>query len=148
VTDRIEGVVARILNGRELVINKGASAGVEVGAQFAVLNSQGADIKDPETGESLGSVELPKVLVKIVQVYEKMSVASTFRTFKTGGLDIAGATGMAALFGPPQTKVETLTTDEVTYKEELNPEDSYVHIGDRVVEVLGDEFSGWGQSGR
>jgi hypothetical protein len=35
--DLIEGKVARILNSRELVINRGTEAGVKLGMRFAVL---------------------------------------------------------------------------------------------------------------
>ena len=144
--DRIEGSVARILNSRELVLNRGSEHGVVVGMQFAVLNSQGGGITDPETGEPLGSVEVPKVIVKIVQVYEKMSVASTFRQYRTSG----GALGSPALgdllgglYARPETRTETLKTTDTTYREELSSSDSYVKSGDRSVQVIGEEFAGW-----
>lgn len=141
--ERIEGAVARILNARELVVNRGVEHGVQIGMELAVLNSKGGEIKDPETGESLGSVELPKVVLKVVQVYDKMAVASTFRQYKTSGGALAGFNLMESMYAQPQSVTETLKTNERTYREELDSEDSYVHEGDKVVEVLGDEFSGW-----
>ena len=141
--ERIEGAVARILNARELVLNRGTDHGVEIGMQFAVLNSQGGSITDPETGETLGSIELPKVIVKVVQVYEKLAVASTFRQYKTKAGTFASINMLDALYAPSQTLTETLKTNDRTYREELNSEDSYIHESDKVVQVLGDEFAGW-----
>ncbi|MGH3767391.1 MAG: hypothetical protein ACRDS0_08990 [Pseudonocardiaceae bacterium] len=142
--NRIEGKVAQILNSRELVINRGVEHGVEIGMQFAVLNNKGGDIKDPDTGGSLGSVELPKVLLKVVRVYGKMSVASTFRQFRTTGGTLGSLAGITeAFYAKPETRTETLRTNERTYREELDEEDSYVHTGDLAVEVKGDEFAGW-----
>lgn len=133
--ERIEGKVAQILNARELVINRGEQHGVRAGMQFAVLNRHGADILDPETGEQLGSVEIEKAVVKIVRTQDRLSVARTFRTFRTSGMP-----SVAALFAPQQTRYETLKTDERTYKEELTEEESYVKVGDPVVQMVGEEF--------
>lgn len=141
--DKIRGKVAQILTSRELVINRGSGHGVEIGMQFAVLNERGADIVDPDTGESLGSIDVPKVLVKIVRISEKLAVASTFRKFETAAGPLAGFSAFANLSRPSEIYVETLRTDESTYNEELDPEDSFVHIADPVVQVTGDEFSGW-----
>jgi hypothetical protein len=99
--------------------------------RFAVLNRKGANVVDPETGESLGSVDVEKVLVKVVRVEPKLAVARTFRTFTSG---------FGKLFsGTPRG--ETLRTDSATYKQELSEEDSYVKRGDPVVQALGDEFA-------
>lgn len=139
--NRIEGKVARILNARTLVINRGSTAGVTVGMQFAILNSRGADIKDPDTGEVIGSVELPKVIVKVVQVHENVAVASTFREFKTAGIGNI----FEQLYGG--AGVETLRTDEKRLdQEELTESQSYVRAGDSAVQILGDEFAGWAAS--
>lgn len=137
--DRIEGRVAQILTARELVINKGKEDGVQVGMRFAVLNRRGADIKDPDTGESLGSVELEKVLVKVVRAADHLAVARTFRTYKVGGGALWAVTaGMSS--APPRDVVETFDTDERRLKDELDEKESYVKIGDPVVQVTGDEF--------
>src|SRR5438105_2674319 len=90
-SDRITGKVAGLLTKRELVINRGSGDGVEVGMRFAVLNRHGIDVRDPDTGEILGSTELVKTVVKIVRIdAEHLSVGRTFRT-------IQGRPGAAAL---------------------------------------------------
>lgn len=135
--DRIEGKVAQLIDTQTLVINRGSEHGVSVGMRFAVLNRRGAEIKDPDTHKVIGSVELEKVVVKVVRVEPWLAVARTFRTFRTRGLfnwpSISG------------TQPESLRTDETTYREELDPKDSYVKVGDTVVQVVGEEFSGGDQ---
>jgi hypothetical protein len=60
VTDRIRGLVAELIDDRILVINRGSDQGVQVGMRFAVLNRKGHNVVGPETGESLGSVEVER----------------------------------------------------------------------------------------
>src|SRR6266704_2575452 len=108
----IRGKVARILNSRELAINVGSSDGVVEGMYFDVLDPKGEDIKDPDTGQVLGSLERPKVRVRVVKVQEHLSVASTFRSHSVnvGGRGIDMRSGLADLLLPPKyvAKVETL----------------------------------------
>lgn len=138
----IRGRVARILNSRELVINRGTEHGVEIGMRFAVLNSKGAEITDPDSGELLGSVDVEKTFVKVVRVQERMSVARTFRTFRTPATGLAAQVGVRDIvFGLPASIVEeTLRTSESTYQQEMDEKDSYVKRGDPVVQVIRDSF--------
>ncbi|MER7994399.1 hypothetical protein [Micromonospora chalcea] len=129
-TERIRGKVAQLIDERTLVINRGAEHGVQVGMRFAVLNRKGADVVDPDTNEPIGSVDVEKVLVKVVRVEARLAVARTFRSFTTG---------IGAMF-QSGVRHETLRTDSATYKQELDEEDSYVKIGDPVVEAVGEEF--------
>jgi hypothetical protein len=131
-TERIRGKVAQLIDDRTLVINRGSDDGVQVGMRFAVLNRRGADVIDPDTGEPIGSVEIDKVVVKVVRVEPRLAVGRTFRTFTTGFA--------AALWGTGRVQHETLRTDTATYKQELDEAESYVKIGDPVVEVVGEEF--------
>jgi hypothetical protein len=132
----IEGQVARILNRRELVINRGRLHGVEPGMQFAVLNTRGSDITDPETGDELGSVSLPKVLVKVVRVQDRLSIGRTFRQLRVSG----GGFALPDIFRNPRYEPETLDTTESTYQEEIDESESYVKRGDPVIQVLKDEY--------
>jgi hypothetical protein len=138
--ERIEAKVARVLSLRDLALNKGEGDGVEVGMRFAVLNRNGADIVDPDTGEDLGSVELPKTFVKVVQVMPHACVARTFRTWRTTGGPLWALTG--GMSARPETRTETLRTDERRAVDEFDESDSYVKVGDIAVQVIGDEFTG------
>jgi len=139
--DLIRAKVARILNSREIAITAGEEQGVKIGMYFNVMDPNGEDITDPDTGEILGSIERPKVRIKVTQVHEKLSVASTYKKkeINVGGVGSDFATGVGALsraLMPPKyvTKYETLKTEEKTW-EDLSEQESYVKTGDPVVEV-------------
>jgi hypothetical protein len=143
-TEAIRGKVARILNSRELALNIGSSHGVEVGMYFDVLDPKGENITDPDTGETLGSVERSKVRIKVIRVMENLSVASTFKRKKSniGGSGLSspfdlGGSSLSKLFLPPEYVVqyETLRTQEKTW-EDLSEEQRYVKTGDPVVQVM------------
>lgn len=142
--ERITASVARVLTLRDLVLNKGSDDGVIEGMKFAILNSKGADVTDPDTGEVLGSVALPKTFVKVVSVQPRLCVARTFREFKTAGGPLWSAvySGLGGLSAPPKAEIETLKTDESRLKDELDESESYVKTGDPAVEMLDEEFTG------
>jgi hypothetical protein len=134
----IDGKVAAILNDRELVINKGKNSGVKAGMIFGILEER--EIEDPDTKEELGSVEIVKIRVKVVDVKPKMSICRTYETYNFNlggsgqlrpvpGLPWLGATTVAELFYEPSpnwvTKVKTLNP-------KANEEGAVVDIGDRV----------------
>jgi hypothetical protein len=139
VTEQIRTKVARVLNSREIVIAAGAESGVLVGMYFDVIDPKGENVTDPDTGEILGSIHKPKVRVQVTSVQPRISVASTFKVSRVnvGGaathLDF-GVFSRALL--PPKyvTKYETLKTDEKSW-EDIEEEQSYVKVGDPVVEV-------------
>lgn len=137
----IRGKVARILNSRELAINVGSADGVVVGMNFDVLDPKGEDIRDPDSGKVLGSLERPKVRVRVTKVQDHLSVASTYKERKINvggkGLSLGVGSAFSDLFMPPKyvTKYETLKTDEKTW-ENLDEQQSYVKTGDPVVQVV------------
>lgn len=137
-TTLIRGKVARILNSRELVLNVGSKQGVLVGMYFDVLDANGEDIRDPDTGEVLGSIDRPKVRVQVTAVQEALCMASTFKKTR---VNIGGRgpsiVGLSDLFQPPKfvEQYETLKTTEKTW-ENLSESDSYVKTGDPVVQFV------------
>lgn len=133
--DRIEGKVARILTDRRLVINRGRADGVQVGMKFAILSTVGVDVRDPDSGEVLGSMDVARTVVKVVAVDERLSTARTFRTLRTSGI-------FGSLAAGESMREETLRTDEATAEREIRETESKIKIGDVAVEVLGDEFDG------
>ncbi len=134
-TDRIEGKVARILTNRRLIINKGSDDGVGLGMRFAILSPVGLDVRDPDTDEPLGSVDVARTVVKVIAVDERLCTARTFRTVRSTGIFGAFASG-------PTEREETLRTDESTVEREIGETESKIKIGDTAVEVVGDEFEG------
>lgn len=136
----IRGKVARILDSRELAINIGSDDGVKEGMYFDVLDPKGEDIKDPDTGEVLGSLERPKVRVRVKSVQPRISVATTYKQKQVnvgGSGSLVSTIKFSDLFLPPKyiTTTETLKTEEKTW-EDLDETKSYVKTGDPVVQVL------------
>ena len=138
-TEPIRGKVAQLLNSREVALNIGAEQGVVVGMRFDIMEPEG--INDPDTGESLGAIDRPKVRVQVAYVQEKLSVATTYRTERVniGGTFDSWATrgSFSRALMPPRwiTKYETLKTEEKTW-EDLDEEASVVKTGDRVIQVI------------
>lgn len=136
-SERIRGRVARVLNTREIAINRGSEHGVREGMKFAVLSETGEDIRDPETDEVLGSVYRSKVEVQVVTVKERLSIGRTFKTHRRnlGGGGVGGA-AIARAFEPPRwvTEYETLKIEESDW-EDISESESYVSEGDPVEEV-------------
>ena len=142
-TKPIRGKVARVLNKREIAINIGSDHGVTIGMYFDVMSGNETDIIDPDTEKILGSIDRPKVRVRITYIQEKLSVASTYKSelVKVGGkanpssmiLDVArGLTGMPARW---VKKYETLEDTGKT-NEPLDEKYSIAKVGDRVVQVF------------
>ncbi|GAI38185.1 unnamed protein product, partial [marine sediment metagenome] len=76
------GKVANILGDYELAINMGRNSGVKLGMEFAVLGKR--SITDPDTRKTLGTYKYDKVRVRVTQVEENFSVASTMPSLGIG----------------------------------------------------------------
>ena len=149
-TKLIHGKVARVLNKREIAINVGTENGVTIGMYFSVMEIHDEDIKDPDTGEVLGSIERPKVRLRVTHVQERFSVAATYRKdqVNTGG-DFLSLGPFARSLMPPNwvTRYETLSKIEEAM-DVLDEEDSYVKVGDLVVQVIKNSKSEKGTENR
>ncbi len=75
----IEGKIAKIVDERTVVINRGSKAGVREGMKFAIF-SGGDAVTDPDSGEQLGTWEVVKGCVKTTHVQEKLSVCNVTET--------------------------------------------------------------------
>lgn len=136
--NRVRGKVAGILSKRELILNLGEADGIRVGMKFVILNSQGMDVRDPDTGAVLGAVEVPKTVVKVVRIGgAHLAVARTFR--KIAGTP--GPLGTMSNFSGTPARTETLDiASGSSLKAELSEEESYIKVGDVAVETEGDEY--------
>ena len=73
-SESITGKVAAIVDDTTLVLNVGARHGVHEGMLFAVV-AEHEDIRDPDSGESLGRWESVKGRVAVTHVQEQMATA-------------------------------------------------------------------------
>ena len=87
----IEGKVAKILGKGEIVINRGRANGVRAGMIFEVFAPEGEEVWDPDTGETLGTVEDVKARAEVTEVKERLAVARlTDAASQFGGPGFAG----------------------------------------------------------
>ncbi|HPO07793.1 MAG TPA: hypothetical protein PLZ55_03930, partial [bacterium] len=67
------GQIIRILDDHRLVANRGSADGWAKG-DLLVVFEEGDEILDPQTGQSLGKLELVKAEMEAVHVQEHMSI--------------------------------------------------------------------------
>ena len=133
-TDPIRGKIAKVLNAREAAINIGFNQGIRLGMIFDVVDDKHKDITDPDTNQILGSIERPKMRIKVTHVQENLCVASTLKKRRA---NVEGVEG--TLYGALMPQ-KWITEDEALRKSDVNLEDldeerSYVNVGDPVVQV-------------
>lgn len=132
---RIEGKIAAILSKREAVLNIGSADGVELGMRFVILNRRKIDVRDPDSGEVLAQIEVPKTVVKVVRIDTNVCVVRTFRTIDA----VPGIFG-ANLGGAP-ARTETLDIEAGTsLKAQLRKEERQVNVGDIALVTKGEEY--------
>lgn len=67
------GKVVRILDDKKVIVDLGSDDKVKEGMKF-VIYEQSEEIFDPDTGDSLGIIDIIKHRLKVVNVMEKMSI--------------------------------------------------------------------------
>ncbi|MFJ8792711.1 FlgT C-terminal domain-containing protein [Streptomyces sp. NPDC102462] len=69
----INAKLAALVDDSRIAINAGSNKGVAEGDEVVLFRT--VEVTDPDTGESLGSVDVRKLALEIELVREKMSVA-------------------------------------------------------------------------
>lgn len=103
--ETISGNVIRILNDREIVLNKGTADGLQEGDYIGIVDPQTQDLLDPITNENLGGIRRYKVALRVTQLADQVAIAATYRT-----REIPGKLDLSIAFGPrvARTEVERL----------------------------------------
>ncbi|WP_119067501.1 hypothetical protein [Rubrobacter indicoceani] len=91
----IQGKVAKILQNSEIVINRGRLDSVRPGMTFEVFSEGGEEVWDPDTGETLGTVEEIKAHAEVTEVKDRLAVAK-LRMSQQDQLGAAGLGDMQA----------------------------------------------------
>ncbi|MBM4033313.1 MAG: hypothetical protein FJ291_16230 [Planctomycetes bacterium] len=73
----VEGKVAKVLDDQTLVLNVGTAAGVKQGMVFSVF-APVEEVKDPDTGQSLGAWEAVKGYVQASHPQERLTVCRAY----------------------------------------------------------------------
>ena len=65
--------VIKIINEYKIVINRGSIHGVRPDQRFLIYSLSEEELKDPETGESLGHLEIVKGIGRAIHVQDKLT---------------------------------------------------------------------------
>ncbi|MBC1284389.1 hypothetical protein [Listeria booriae] len=66
--------VVKIIDDERIVINAGTENGIKIHQQLSIIDKEGDEVIDPDTGASLGSLDIVKAIVEVEATYPKMSV--------------------------------------------------------------------------
>lgn len=70
--------IAKIISTKQIVVNAGSNDGLKVGDKLEIIDKFGDEpIVDPDTGESLGTLDLIKGTVIVSKVYPHMAIADS-----------------------------------------------------------------------
>lgn len=86
----VEGKVAKIMGKGEIVVNRGRQHGVRPGMLFEIFAPEGEEVWDPDTGETLGTVEDVKAKAEVTEVKEKLAVARLSEAGSPFGAGVGG----------------------------------------------------------
>ena len=105
----VEGKVAKILGKGEIVLNRGRWHGVRQGMVFEIFSPEGEEVWDPDTGETLGTVEDVKAKAEVTEVKEKLAIARVFDADSPFG----AAAGLGELQGNLQRMFQQMFGENV-----------------------------------
>lgn len=130
----LRGQVAAILDDQRILINVGMEQGVSIGDLFAVYE-WGNEITDPETGQSLGKLELVKAQMEVMHVQEKMALLMPIRKETTTQSTVLSATLAKTTSG----SATDIYRDRLTIKKSealgMSQVNSLIAVGDKVRSV-------------
>ncbi len=139
-TKTIEGKVAKILDEYSIVINVGRNDGVTEGMVFVVFTQSSDEIKDPDSGETLGTLENVKDYVSAIHIQDKFTTCVAKEAKKipeegegSGAQTLSGAMmaeSMSARPGGSKIRTEKLNvnTSQIAGVPQLDP----ITLGDKV----------------
>lgn len=120
--DKITKVVS-ILSPYKVVINIGAENGVSLGQKVLIFGLSTDTIKDPDTGEDLGKIEIVRGKGKVTHIQAKISTIESIEKETNGKRIVKSYKGFQALLNQ--------AAEETVFDNDLKPFDE-VQIGDYV----------------
>ncbi len=79
-TSTFPATVVKIIDENKVVINRGSTDGIKTGQRFLIYKLEDDPIKDPETGEDLGYLEVIRGTGKIIHVQGRLSTIESDKT--------------------------------------------------------------------
>ncbi|MGO2138339.1 MULTISPECIES: hypothetical protein [Leuconostoc] len=122
--------IVKIISDHEFIISAGQKQDVSKGDKFIIFDRHGEEILDPDSGESLGYLDVNKGTIIVRNVFENMSIAST-EPHLVGGIANQFSGVNTALIGIQQPTTLNVDYSQITPLDEtLEP--SPIKLGDPV----------------
>ena len=115
--------VVSILSAYKVVINIGADNNIKLGQKVLIYGLSSDTIKDPETGNDLGKIEIVRGRGRVSHVQEKIATVESTEIETNGRRVVKSYSGFQALMGQ--------AAEETVYNNDLKPFDE-VQINDYV----------------
>jgi len=145
--DPIEGKVAKILDDQTLILNVGRAHGVAQGMLFCVF-APVEEVKDPDTGESLGAWEAVKGYVQATHPQDRLTVcrgytprrAESTKPEDRGTHTLSGElVAVSMLSGGPLSKARlNVERSQLAGMPEIGP----IKVGDRARSIAEADLTG------
>lgn len=122
--------VVKVIDEYTIVINRGSEHGVSKGDRFLVYCIDPEELTDPETGESLGKLEVVRGTGSAFHVQSKVTTVKSNRSISRSRIiKRVGNPAIASLLGKFASEQETieepekevLPFDEVEVKDQVKP---------------------------
>jgi len=105
--------VIQVLSEHKVVINRGTEHGLKEGDRFLVYGLGQEELRDPETGEPLGLLEIVRGTGKVVHAQEKIATVQSIMEQKSGR-KVVQRKPSGFLFSSP------FETETIEYPQETN----------------------------
>lgn len=124
--------VVKIVSDHEIVINAGSEDFISKGQDLEIF-TPGEEVIDPETKESLGTLDNIKATVEVVNLYPKMCLCMNIQYEKKK----SPFDSLPILQNNEKKVIKRLNIDSTEISGGLDKEDSKIRIGDLVRKSLG-----------
>lgn len=133
--DAIKGIVAAIKDEYTVILNIGSKDKVEEGMKF-IIYSEGEEIIDPESGESLGKFENVKAKVKVISVSENYSTAKSDEYAYINSSIASSLSLVLSSYNQKEITKQLPLSDEAKSSFIKYDSDSLIRVKDRVRQII------------
>jgi hypothetical protein len=114
----VRAFVARIVSESELIVNRGSQDGVALDMIFEVVDNRVRDVKDPRSGENLGSIDRAKAKVVVTEVGDRIALARPFGRARSW-VSLGGSSRSKSLLSDDTWPEGVVVGDEAVHRGEF-----------------------------
>ena len=122
--------IVKIIDEYTVIINAGTNKGIEIGDKLQIIDEKGSEVKDPDTNEVLGFLDLIKDTVEVSEVHDKMCICVTPHYTTVNNIISPGLRSIAGSIVFSEQKKLNVDLSQVTGG--LRKSDAPIQIGDPV----------------